>query len=516
MGNVIYKEVASQPGIQRDGTLFDSEYYIDGQNVRFYKGRALKMGGRTTLQNGTQDIIRDVFSYDVPIGIQLFLGRESKLSYVIINSSNNLVSSETVITPAGFAGDPDNIWSFATVSYAEVTYILAVAAPNGSSISNTTRGIVYYGPIGTTGPLTPLIPTTPPGKTEPLLTAGGIVVLGQYVLLYDSDGLISWNNGEDILNWPDTNTLNFGSDKFVAAAPVRSGSVVSGLFWSTGGVMQLALQPDAAGKLFFDPNYISTRSTILSSRSVVSFEPYFFWIGDNSFWIYNGIVQELKNDMNKQWFFNNLNPSEKQKVVGFVHSRKYGDVGWLFSYGDATENNWLLLHNVGGQFWFDTNNIDRSCAISAGSNYPYPIMCSSTPIRLGNNFVYPIWAHEFGVNQVQFNISTALVSYHESSLVNLWEQAPEAAVIMVDTLIPDIQLVENIFFQINKRGYPNSVPTASETFTITPTTEFLTMKEKGSFLSFRFETNTLDADYLMGKTLVKLVISEDQRPGPTT
>ena len=33
------------PGIQRDGTQFDSTGYIDGEWVRFYKGKPRKIGG---------------------------------------------------------------------------------------------------------------------------------------------------------------------------------------------------------------------------------------------------------------------------------------------------------------------------------------------------------------------------------------------------------------------------------------------------------------------------------------
>ena len=35
----------TQPGIQRDGTVFDKMYYNDGEWVRFQRGRPRKIGG---------------------------------------------------------------------------------------------------------------------------------------------------------------------------------------------------------------------------------------------------------------------------------------------------------------------------------------------------------------------------------------------------------------------------------------------------------------------------------------
>ena len=38
-------QIRSLPGIKRDGTRFDGEFYPDGQWVRFQRGLPRKMGG---------------------------------------------------------------------------------------------------------------------------------------------------------------------------------------------------------------------------------------------------------------------------------------------------------------------------------------------------------------------------------------------------------------------------------------------------------------------------------------
>ncbi len=48
MANNLYP-ILYKPGIQRDGTVFQREYCSDGQWIRFYRGKAKKMGGMQSL-----------------------------------------------------------------------------------------------------------------------------------------------------------------------------------------------------------------------------------------------------------------------------------------------------------------------------------------------------------------------------------------------------------------------------------------------------------------------------------
>ena len=51
----------TKPGIQRDGTLFDKEFYTDGRWVRFQRGRPRKIGGYREIINNLAGPSRGVF-----------------------------------------------------------------------------------------------------------------------------------------------------------------------------------------------------------------------------------------------------------------------------------------------------------------------------------------------------------------------------------------------------------------------------------------------------------------------
>ncbi len=505
MGSFQFIQLQPQSGIQRDGTTVDSNQFIDGTWMRFYRDRAKKMGGYQIISIGNSEIPRALFSYEAVNSIQLFTGRPSTLQ--VFNVSPDLtITAQNDITPVGFSANINNLWSMTTVSgfvsNVSTTFLVATACPNATDISNIIPGQVYYGDI--TAP-TPLLPIT--GIT----TTGGVLTLGKFIIVYGANGLVLWNDGSSITNFPDDNFLVQGSSKFITGYPIRNSTVTTGLLWALDSVVSLTL----ADVELFQAAYVSTITTILSPNCVVPYEPVFYWIGINTFYMYNGAVVEVVNTTNKLWFFENLNQNAKEKVYGFVN-KKYNEICWLFPFGDSLENNHMLIYNVDTQSWYDTDQINRSCAVSSSSQFQYPIMASSVGETFNSSNTYPIWAHEKGVNRVDPISTTALISSFTTNKLWLVDQDPTAQVVEFDTFIPDVEQTGDIFFTVNTQGYPNSAVTTSPQFTFNNTTEFLTIRQKGSITSFTFTSNTLDSDYLFGKTLIKIRISDDQRPGPST
>ena len=76
-----------QPGIQRDGTKFDTKLCIDGQWVRFYKGRPKKIGGYVLIDPGNIEIIRNIYNVDQQNDVtDCYLGRPSTLAFTPISN----------------------------------------------------------------------------------------------------------------------------------------------------------------------------------------------------------------------------------------------------------------------------------------------------------------------------------------------------------------------------------------------------------------------------------------------
>lgn len=517
-----YIPLTSDVGIQRDGTAFDSTLHSDGSWTRFYRNRPQKIGGAQLIANGNDEIVRAMYSYDADGFSYYYLGRQSTLSFLQIFS--NLTSSpETDCTPnIDFTSNANNNWTFDSIAYVPVsgdgpvTYMITNVSSDLLDIGDLNETPLYYGVLGDSAAFQPVVDTS---TSVTITTAGGVVCIGSFIVIYGSNGFAKWNDGSEITEWPTDNFSQLGTSKFVYGATVRSGQTGSALLWSLNSVATIYINPNYAvgdnTDTAFLMSYVSTRSTLLSSKCVVSFDPYFYWVGTDSFWMYNGSVQELPNDVNKDWFFENINPNERGKTFAFAIT-KWNEVWFCFCKGDVTEPNWAVVYNIQTGKWYDTNQINRSSGLPSGSVVPYPVLTSSVPVRNGGTTLYPLYLHEIGTDLVQFNTVTPIVAYITSKTFNLWEQNPQAQVLDLDTVIMDVKQNGYMYFYVNYQGYPNSTVRQTYNFPFTQTDQFLNVRVKGSIFTITFVSNVIGGNFVMGKTMLYMKSTDDQRPGPTS
>ena len=85
----------------------------------------------------------------------------------------------------------------------------------------------------------------------------------------------------------------------------------------------------------------------------MEYDGLYYWPGVDRFFFYNGVVQELPNDMNLNFFFDNLNPLARNKVWAMKVPR-FGEIWWLFPSGTSTECDHAIIYNVREKTWYDT------------------------------------------------------------------------------------------------------------------------------------------------------------------
>lgn len=495
-----------KPGINRDGTVYDSDQYIDGQWVRFYKGKPKKIGGYIRVDQGNDEIIRKIFVVPRPAVVDVYLGRASSISYTTLNL-NGAGLGETSRTPLiDFTPDPNNIWSIdqfnVDIGGGElVPYVVAQVSSNGDDIAGNVEGGVFYGPVNTPTPLVP-VNTTPALITS----SGGIVTVPPYLFKYGNG--IQWSNKNDPTIWTTTNFYNGTGIKFVAGFSVRGGGVPSGLFWTTSSIIRATLNPSITNEDNFSFDTISSNISILSQNCIVEVNGQYFWPGNGQFFVYNGVVNTVPNETNANYFFDNLNYDAREKVFGWYNPR-YKEIWWHYPSGTSTECDSVIIFQLDQNYWFDTK-IDRSAAYSQNI-YPKPLLADSVPnIRDGNFY---LWQHETGVDRSSGGLNYAIPSYHESKLFNLSEMGGNKDVQMkIRRVEPDFVQVGDMNLVINSRAFPVSDPVSSQLYTFSPSDGKIDTFNMGRFVSFRFESNSGGGDYLAGKINVD-IIPGDVRPG---
>lgn len=298
---------------------------------------------------------------------------------------------------SNFLANIDNLWQLDTLFNVAggVNSLLAHPGRNLEQIDNTVNTNVFYGPVtGTT--MAPLKDTGGANPSNAFIeVSGGVVALHPYVFVYGNAGLIKNCSAGDPTDWnsADANEVNVAAGKIIKGLPVRGGSnSPSGLFWSLDSLVRVSY----IGGVGTPPQYwrydiISSQSSIMSSQCVIEYDGIYYWIGTDRFLMYNGVVQEIPNNMNQNYFFDNLNYDQRQKVWATKVPR-FGEVWWFYPKGDATECNDAIIYNIREKTWYDAGTAMGSQR-SAGyfsQVFRFPVISSNVINASGGMFAASI------------------------------------------------------------------------------------------------------------------------------
>jgi hypothetical protein len=344
--------------------------------------------------------------------------------------------------------------------------------------------------------------------------SGGIVMLFPYLFAYGNNGFISNCAAGDFTNWTssDSNRNNVSSTKVVKGLPIRGGTTSpAGLFWTLDSVVRVTYAPTTVGNqtLFWRYDLITQQSSIMSSQCVIEYDGIFYWVGSDRFLMYNGVVQEVENKQNFNYFFDNLNYVQRQKVwVSKVP--RWGEIWWFFPSGDNTECNDAVIYNVRDKVWYDAGQ-----AIGARRSAGVFTEVFRRPIWAGNDQntanKYTLWQHETGTNEVYTNQVNAIESFFETNiigtragLVGTIEQPGDNVWTRCERVEPDFVQSGAMELIITGKSYAEDVDDPSDPYTYDPTTLKVDMKEQRREMRMKFRSNTQNGNYFMGRVLLSI------------
>jgi hypothetical protein len=344
--------------------------------------------------------------------------------------------------------------------------------------------------------------------------SGGVVMLYPYLFVYGNNGLIKNCAAGDFNNWTsaDANENSVASVKVVKGLPVRGGTTSpAGLFWTLDSVVRVTYSPTTVGTqtLYWRYDLITQQSSILSSQCVIEYDGIFYWAGVDRFLMYNGVVQEVENKQNFNYFFDNLNYAQRQKVwVSKVP--RWGEIWWFFPSGDSTECNDAVIYNVRDKVWYDAGQ-----AMGARRSAGVFSEVFRKPIWGGwdqnTESKYTLWQHETGTNEVYTNQVNAIDSYFETNvigartgLVGAVDQPGDNVWTRCERIEPDFIQVGEMTVVVTGNGYAEDPPQDSQPYAFDPDTPKIDMKEQRREMRLRFRSNTQNGNYFMGRVLLSL------------
>jgi hypothetical protein len=310
----------SLPGIKRDGTRFEGEHYTDGQWVRFQRQLPRKMGGYKRVTRFLTEPSRGLTTFTNQQRVYVHTGSATTVEQFYLGG--NLVPSISVDrTPTGLTDSANNMWTFDYAYDASYpgTSIIAHVAPNLQCMCNDVGGAIYIGSATGTAALAAI--SLPSGANA----TGGIVVLHPYLLYYGSEGVVGWSVAGDPSDLSGTGSgiARIWGQKIVKGFPLRAGGGgggPAGIFWAEDAVLRASF---TGGTTVFAFDVLATDTSVMSPSSIIEYEGIFYWAGVDRFHMFNGVVKELPNPLNQNWFFDNLNAEQRQKVFA-MKAPRYG------------------------------------------------------------------------------------------------------------------------------------------------------------------------------------------------
>ena len=359
----------------RNGLTYIFSGYSDGLQTLTIDSNGVGSGFQNfTLNNFTPSNLNlwqfDGF-YDVAgSGLSTLIAHPGQNLAVIDNTTNTpvLIGDVTGTTLSQIGVFTDSVTTtnaVATVTLAATNILIAAGQSiTGAGIPNGTTVVSVVSTTVTLSANATASATVTATFNNNVSVSGGVVVLHPYVFVFGNDGLIrncSAGNAQDWVS-ADANEVNVASGKIVKGLPVRGGSnSPSGLFWSLDSLIRVSYTPQSLGiagtanfstPTFWRYDIISSQTSILSSQCVIEYDGIYYWIGVDRFLLYNGTVKEIENNMNQNYFFDNLNYDAREKVW-VTKVPRYGEIWWYYPRGDSTECNDAIVYNIRENTWYD-------------------------------------------------------------------------------------------------------------------------------------------------------------------
>lgn len=497
--------IISQPGIKRDGSLFEGENYVDGQWCRFRRGLPRKIQGYRKVVSNSSEKFYGMGSFALNAQEYVHAGTASKLLQYTLDYNATYLGFSDRTPGAGFVANANNLWQIEAMydSVSTNTRVIAHPGQNLATIDNSTASNIFYGDMTGTAALT---------NTAVTGVSGGICYIAPYLFKFGNAGLIEWsvaNNPADFTTGAGTaggpGSARVTGAKVIRGMPLRGGgSGPAGLFWSLDSLVRASFVTTAATFAF---DTISAETSVLSSMGIVEADGIYYWAGVDRFLMFNGVVREVPNNMNLDWFYNNVNYQWRQKVYA-IKIPRWGEIWWCYPRGSATECTDAVIYNYREDTWYDTvlPNGGRTSGVFA-KTYEHPFMTGA--VADTSNF-YRLWKHEeTTMNEIDGSAVSPVRSFFETNAISmLTAQEGSDKSMRVGRVEPDFVQSGDMILTVKGQANARATDISSDPVTfpdmsmpVSPEDQTVPLKEVRRLMRFNFESNVIDGGYEMGHTV---------------
>jgi hypothetical protein len=224
----------------------------------------------------------------------------------------------------------------------------------------------------------------------------------------------------------------------------------------------------------FGVNLINDSTGLISPKGAVTTPAGVYWMGYDSFYVYNGAVQKVPCSV-LSYVFDNLNAGQAFKVFAFSNS-EFNEVGWYYPSGSNLNIDKYVVYNYAEQVW-TIGELTRTAWLDKGI-VDYPRATES-------QYLYE---HEFGYDADGSPMTNVFI---ESSDFDIGDGESFG---FVRRIIPDIKFLSNsdggqVNAVLKTRNYPGDTLTTASTSVIESNTSKADVRARARQIVFRLESD---------------------------
>jgi len=308
---------------------------------------------------------------------------------------------------------------------------------------------------------------------------------------------VQWCDREDNTTWTPDATNEAGdielqtSGQIMCAARMRGRTII-------------VTDTDAHIATYSGPPFVygfervGTACGAVSRKSMVAVDQGAFWMGRESFYMFDGsVARQMPCDV-QDYIFDDIDQLQFEKVFGGLNS-EHSEVWWFYpsTAGGGTIDKYVIYNYEENTWAYGT--LARTAWFDRGI-FDYPIAAGT------DNYLYE---HEQGINDGSQNPSVGISSYVESSPIDIGEGDN---LMFIRRMIPDVSFMQStetvpeVDFTVSVRNFPDGTynDAATETFVktqaapITDRTEQLFFRLRGRQMRIKVSSNTRNVQWRLG------------------
>ena len=298
--------------------------------------------------------------------------------------------------------------------------------------------------------------------------------------------LVRWSTQESFSQWEPTKDNTAGDQRLqigtqiVAMVSGREETIIS-TDAAIYGMSFIGLP------LIFSFRLLATDAAASGINTMINVDSTIYWMGRNSFYLYNGQVQEIPCPV-QYYVFDRMERNMIDKTIVGVN-KQFKEVTWWYPSKENQnvqnpEPNEYVTYNYAEQAW-TIGTMDRTAWSDSFGFRKVPFAFDK-----GGN----LYNHETGTT----DNGAAMNSFVESSPRELTDGGEN--LYLVDKIIPDVTLTSttNLFVELNTRKYPNATEVTKGPFTITSSTQKLSTRAKGRQMSMKIYSSGTEDSWSLG------------------